>query len=73
MEERIGCEMFKRFITRSFNEGDITTCIKEVKERSDFFTKMSLTSRKTISMMGRQFIKDNCVWYNHKSYACRPF
>ncbi|KAK8812455.1 hypothetical protein WA158_007689 [Blastocystis sp. Blastoise] len=57
-----GCEMFKRFITRSFNDGDISNCIRDVKDRSVYFKQMSLNSRKTISLMGRQFIKDNsCI------------
>ncbi|GMH53954.1 hypothetical protein TrVE_jg10190 [Triparma verrucosa] len=62
-----GCELFMRYVTRSFYEmsSDFELCIKEVLLRGETFAGMSLTARQSIAEHGCEFIREGQVILTH--------
>ena len=58
---RSGCEIFIRNITRGVNDGNINECLKNVKARSESFSRLSLNNRSDISRKGKIYIRDGMV------------
>ena len=56
-----GCEIFIRNITRGVNDGNINECLKNVKARSESFSRLSLNSRSDIAHKGKLYIRDGMV------------
>ena len=57
-----GCELFTRFVTRTFLDiPDFDKCKKALIERGEKFTHMTVTARNRISRHAEHFIHDGNV------------
>ena len=61
-----GCELFMKYVTRSFSELDDFDCTKaELLSRAETYAGMSLSSRQKISEIGHSFVQDGCTVLVH--------
>ncbi|RLN89693.1 hypothetical protein BBJ28_00013544 [Nothophytophthora sp. Chile5] len=57
-----GCQLFLRYVTRCFLEfDDFDLCKSQLIDRGELFAETSLSSRKRISEVGHNFIRDGMV------------
>jgi translation initiation factor eIF-2B subunit alpha len=57
-----GCQLFLRYVTRCFLEfDDFDLCRSQLIDRGKLFAETSLSSRKRISDVGHNFIRDGMV------------
>lgn len=63
-----GCQLFLRYVTRCFLEfDDFDLCRSQLIDRGKLFAETSLSSRKRISDVGHNFIRDGMV-LTHNAY-----
>eukprot|EP01035_Chromulina_nebulosa_P019252 gene19252-25104_t len=64
-----GCELFMKYVTRSFNIDSFSMkfseCKNELLRRGERFAGMSLASRARIAEIGHSFVQDNCTVLIH--------
>jgi translation initiation factor eIF-2B subunit alpha len=63
-----GCELFMKYVTRSFMDYmDFSECKEELLRRGERFASMSLSARNKIAEIGHSFVQDKFTVLLHGS------
>lgn len=62
-----GCDLFMKYVTRAFSidSSEFDDCKRELLNRGQAFTGMSLSARSHIAEIGHSFVQDNCTVLIH--------